>query len=608
MTGPKVTLCSKCTSFLLSALLLCHLPALTRSQTIAPPNPLHCVTVTSTVCDQLGWNGSLPNVLDMNVQSQVDEELEPYLTLYATGCSNAMLHFICAVYYPPCYQQADIILQYPPCRQLCEYVQCTCLEAIQELGAEWPQQLECSRFALGTGDSSDCLLGGNGVYNDLLQIPLPEVTGRKYPSSIKKCGIPPPGPDPPINGSTGSIPPTTITAMPSTAAPPPSCIVSELDVYNRTSGSDRYHLGRHQYCGMQCSGRALYGDSADALHIILPVVILTVAAVGAVLSLFTIATFLIDRRRFPYPERPMVYLSIAKFMLATCFIVATIAKLVGFNIACTLERNGKSFAFQELPNLVDPQSTVKAGTCTALAVFIYYASMASLTWWAVLAFTWFLAAVLKWAEEAVSRFWMLYHVLAWGIPLLQLIILLSLHQFDGEALVGICYVGHFNAVSNGIGVFGVTIIYVVIATVLTILSLVAMMMIRHQLPKTDQEQRSKITRLILRLAVFSASIFLPNFILLLLHIYQLSAQEHWELVQLCSAQTSRDLQPASCRGLELAPPTAAYLFLKYLLWVGLCSSTFVWVVSKKTLYSWKRLVLDIVSGLGRRKSAASTTA
>lgn len=591
---------------LLKALILTGIVTHTRGQsnTIEPPNPPRCVRITSSVCSKLGWNGTLPNFLGMNVQTSVDKELEPYLTLYTTGCSNAMLHFICAVYYPPCFTQGAQTLTYNPCRQLCEYVRCTCEDDVRELGAVWPTQLDCNQFTFGSGDGSTCFLGGSEAFDTLLQLELPRVEGQLYPTHIQKCGGG--SGTPPIsvtnssrsNSSTQPTSPTKTTATPIIA----ECIVSELDVVNKLSSYDRYYLGDRQYCGMPCEGEGLYGSEAHALHTVIPLLILILSSVGAILSLFTIATFLIDRNRFPYPERPMVYLSISYFMLSVTFLVASTSKLAGFNMACSAKIG---FVFQELPHFTDEFSSVEGNTCTALGVFLYYATMAALVWWVVLAMTWFLAAMLKWAEEAVSKFWLLYHVLAWGIPILQLIVLLSVHKFDGEALGGICYIGHFDVVANAIGVLVASCVYVAIATTLTILSLVAMMLIRKQVPKTDSEQRSKVTRLTLRLAVFFVAIFLPNLILLLLHIYQLSAQEGWEVLALCEGARSDTppSRPTECSGVTSAQnPGITFTFVRYLMWVGLCSSSFILVVSKKTVYSWKRFVLDICGGLRRKPS------
>ena len=567
--------------------------------TIPPPNPQRCVQISSSICSNVQWNGTLPNFLAMNIQARVDEELEPYINLYATGCSNAMLHFICAVYYPPCFQDdSGPVQSYPPCRQLCEYVRCTCDDDIERLGAEWPPQLDCALFDFGR-DERNCFFAGTSAYNELLEVELPRIQGAEYPDQVQKCGVngTTPTPNSTITGPSSTVPPT---------ARPLGCVVRLLDVTNKTSGYERYRLGDRQYCGMRCEGEMLYGEDASTFHVMIPIVILIMACTGMILSLFTIATFLIDRRRFPYPERPMVYLSISYFMLAVTFILGSAAKLAGFNTACTpaVDRS-ESFVFQELPHLIDDLTSNRSNTCVAIAVFLYYATMTSMSWWVVLAFTWFLAAVLKWAEEAVSKFWLLYHALAWGIPLLQLIILLSLHKIDGEMLGGICYVGNFDVLANALGVFIVGSIYVTVAVVLTILSIIAMLLIRHQMPQNDMERRSKVTRLTLRLGVFSAAVTVPNVILLFLYIYQLAVQESWEVQVLCAPGTADSSLESlrECEGTTDAnKPTVAFLFIKYLLWVGLCSSSFIWVISKKTLYSWKRLVTDIFGGMVGKKS------
>ena len=41
--------------------------------------------------------------------------------------------------------------------------------------------------------------------------------------------------------------------------------------------------------------------------------------------------------------------------------------------------------------------------CTAVFLLVYFFGMASSIWWVILSFTWFLAAGLKWGQEAIAR-------------------------------------------------------------------------------------------------------------------------------------------------------------------------------------------------------------
>ena len=51
--------------------------------------------------------------------------------------------------------------------------------------------------------------------------------------------------------------------------------------------------------------------------------------------------------------------------------------------------------------------------CTLVFLLVYYFGMASSIWWVVLTFTWFLAAGLKWGNEAIAGYSQYFHLAAW---------------------------------------------------------------------------------------------------------------------------------------------------------------------------------------------------
>ena len=44
----------------------------------------------------------------------------------------------------------------------------------------------------------------------------------------------------------------------------------------------------------------------------------------------------------------------------------------------------------------------------------------------------FLATAIKWAKEAIQKFWLLYHALGWRVPLLLLILYSAGHAAGGR--------------------------------------------------------------------------------------------------------------------------------------------------------------------------------
>lgn len=115
----------------------------------------------------------------------------------------------------------------------------------------------------------------------------------------------------------------------------------------------------------------------------------------------TLTTFLIDTERFKYPERPIVFLSMCYFMVATGYLMRI---FIGHeHIACDGTGIGAAIKY----------SSVGRNPCTLVFLLIYFFGMSSSIWWVVLAFTWFLAAGLKWGNEAIAKHSTYFHLGKW---------------------------------------------------------------------------------------------------------------------------------------------------------------------------------------------------
>ena len=59
--------------------------------------------------------------------------------------------------------------------------------------------------------------------------------------------------------------------------------------------------------------------------------------------------------------------------------------------------------------------------------------------WVVLTVTWFLAAGLKWGNEAIEQKSPYFHGIAWSIPAVQTIAVLISSKIEGDVLSGVSY-------------------------------------------------------------------------------------------------------------------------------------------------------------------------
>lgn len=108
--------------------------------------------------------------------------------------------------------------------------------------------------------------------------------------------------------------------------------------------------------------------------------------------------------------------------------------------------------------------------------------MASSVWWVVLSFTWFLAAGLKWSNEAIATYSPYFHTTAWYptfaqpegrqggerlvdgrlIPSAKTIVILALNGVEGDPVSGICSVGTTNTTHLRLFVLGPLCAYLVL--------------------------------------------------------------------------------------------------------------------------------------------------
>ena len=266
------------------------------------PEIFTCEPITDIrVCANVGYdNATFPNFRSQSRQSEADFELNSFIPLIQTFCSNAIVHMLCAVYAPFCQEGFN---QVRPCKHLCEYVRDGCEERLNELGMiDWPPHLECDRYPTSTEDPT-CFAP-----------PEDELAGVEIPP-IEGVILTPPT-DPPTGDTntttsssettasqTGPTTQATQTTDPNTDAttmqsgrncPPPLRVTSNIR-------NESYSFAGLDDCATSCRGIYFTDSQRNAVA---PVLVLLFAILCVFSTLFTVATFLIDRRRFHYPERP----------------------------------------------------------------------------------------------------------------------------------------------------------------------------------------------------------------------------------------------------------------------------------------------------------------
>lgn len=111
------------------------------------PQLYTCENITMIeFCSEIGYEtASFPNYRNQYTQTAASSELENFRALVQTTCSNAVVHFLCAVYAPFCHPHQPQS-RIPPCRELCEHVRSGCEHLVNESELTWPPHLECHLY------------------------------------------------------------------------------------------------------------------------------------------------------------------------------------------------------------------------------------------------------------------------------------------------------------------------------------------------------------------------------------------------------------------------------------------------------------------------------
>nr|XP_033803046.1 frizzled-7 [Geotrypetes seraphini] len=517
-------------------------------QGISVPEHGFCQPISIPLCTDIAYNQTImPNLLGHTNQEDAGLEVHQFYPLVKVQCSAELRFFLCSMYAPVCTVLEQAI---PPCRSLCERARHGCEALMNKFGFQWPERLRCEHFPVhGAGEicvgqnSSDAPAGATAHPTprlpDLL-LTLPPLGGPRSFSCPRQLRVPP---------YLG------------------------------------YRFLGEKDCGAPCeASRAnglMYFKEEEVKFARLWVGVWSVLC--CVSTLFTVLTYLVDMRRFCYPERPIIFLSGCYFMVAVAY--------------------GAGFLLQDRAVCVDKfaddgyrvvaQGTKKEG-CTILFMILYFFGMASSIWWVILSLTWFLAAGMKWGHEAIEANSQYFHLAAWAVPAVKTITILAMGQVDGDILSGVCYVGIYSVDSLSGFVVVPLFMYLFIGTSFLLAGFVSLFRIRT-IMKHDGTKTEKLEKLMVRIGVFSVLYTLPATIVLACYFYEQAFRDAWEktwLMQVCKSFA------VPCPADHFAPmsPDFTVFMIKYLMTmiVGITSGFWIW--SGKTFKSWRRFYYKLSSG------------
>uniref|UniRef100_A0A6I8NBB5 Frizzled-3 n=1 Tax=Ornithorhynchus anatinus TaxID=9258 RepID=A0A6I8NBB5_ORNAN len=492
-----------------------------------------CEPITLRMCQDLPYNSTfMPNLLNHYDQQTAALAMEPFHPVVNLECSRDFRPFLCALYAPVCMEYGRVSL---PCRRLCQRAFGECAKLMEVFGLSWPEDMECSRFP-------DC--------------------DEPYPR------------------------PADLNAAAEPTAATPAAVQRDYGFWCprelKTEPALGYSFLRVRDCSPPCPNMYFRREElAFARYFIGLISIVCLSA-----TLFTFLTFLIDVRRFRYPERPIIF-------YAVCYMMVSLIFFVGFlledRVACNAARPAQYRA-----------ATVTQGShnkaCTLLFMVLYFFTMAGSVWWVILTITWFLAAVPKWGSEAIEKKALLFHASAWGIPGTLTIVLLAMNKIEGDNISGVCFVGLYDVDALRYFVLAPLCLDVAVGVSLLLAGIVSLNRVRIEIP-LEKENQDKLVKFMIRIGVFSVLYLVPLLVVIGCYFYEQAHRGVWETTWV--RERCRDYHiPCPYQMPQMSRPDLILFLMKYLMALIVGIPSVFWVGSKKTCFEWASFFH------GRRKKEA----
>ena len=512
-----------------------------------------CQRITIPMCRNIGYNMTrMPNFLDQENQDEAALKVQEFHPLVAIRCYPHLQFFLCSVFAPLCTKESDAPLF--GCRETCEEARRGCQPVMKRFGFDWPDTLDCNRLPrdgdpLARSDPSRlCMsaprsdasgVNSSEIFNKLLK---DNVALQRYLQSLGKD----------VSWSTGQRP---------TEGPSRGLNSSFYDWKKCLNNKNFVYLEKFDFCAVKCGKNALFTTSDKKFT---QAWISVWAILCFILTAITVCTFAIDTRRFKYPERPIIFLSMCYNLYSVGYLIRIIAGRD--TIVCESSKNHI---------VVDGMNT--AG-CTMVFLMLYYFGMASAVWWVILTLTWFLAAGLKWGQEAIESKASYFHLVSWSVPAIQTIIVLIMRKVDGDELSGLCYVGTQNSENLGAYVLAPLCIYLILGSLFLLAGFVALFRIRNVL-KSKETNTDKLEKLMVRIGVFSVLYTVPATCVVACYFYEHKNMKAWQFSSVFCREDPR------CQT-HFGPKLEVFMVKFFmLLIVGISSNMWIW--SSKTFQSWR---------------------
>ncbi|XP_038052164.1 smoothened homolog [Patiria miniata] len=355
-------------------------------------------------------------------------------------------------------------------------------------------------------------------------------------------------------------------------------------------------------CGIQCRNPLFTDEEHAQVHLFIAVF----ASACVVCTFFTLITFCADwKNSSKYPALILFYMN-------GCFFAGSVGFLAQFPSGARDDIICRKDGTMRLAEPSDGENL----SCIIIFILVYYFIIAGVIWFVWLAYAWHLSfRALGTPRQALKGKTSYFHLLAWSLPFILVVIIVAINEVDGDSVSGICFVGYQNHYYRAGFVLLPIGIMLVVGGFFLMNGLKTLCTIDRDNPGLLSDKAAhRIKGTIIRIGVFAFLAFLFVFITFASHLYEFTNQESWKRgfqdYLVCEANVTflsgLSDKPVPTCALNSRPNISVIMVHLFSMFgAGIAMSMWVWTPSSLAIWqrTWRKITRQAINEPQRLKKS-----